>query len=101
MHPEITPVKQVSGVQQREAAMRRMIQIAEIMLAMGVGMGAVAGQDSRSKLPALVAIGNETAERLRRQAESLYGEQTQLRRAAQLHEREAAQRNPADPRLVE
>ena len=75
---------------------------AEFVIVVGLGLETAAAQQSAPPvLPAIEVSGNASADRLRAQAEALYGQPSQLRRAAVLHEREAAQRNPADPRLVE
>ena len=103
MQADIGRVKEVVKRQRVEEEMQKLVQIAELVIALGAGVSVTSAQaETRpARLPIIQVVGNETADRLRQQAVALYDKPTQLRRAALLHEREAAQRNPADPQLVE
>lgn len=81
---------------------RRMAMLSAVFFVVVVGGRAVVAQELRAK----AAAGepqqtNMRADQLKREAEALYEQPRRLHRAAELHEREAAQRTAADPRQVE
>ncbi|MGH7472020.1 MAG: hypothetical protein ACRENP_29055 [Longimicrobiales bacterium] len=61
---------------------------------------AVAAQELRARAAGNEPQTNMRAEQLKQQAERFYDQLPDLRRAAELHEREAAQRTADDPRQV-
>jgi hypothetical protein len=63
--------------------------------------GAVSAQSAHVKLPSVAVPPNEQADKLKREAMKFYEQVSTLRRAATMHEREAALRVEADPLKIE
>src|SRR5262245_14675070 len=79
--------------------MRRHIGMLIAVVGLTLAAGSVPAQEPRMSLAA--AETNTRAEHLRRSAQALYEQPARLRRAAELHEQEAAVRKDTDPQRVE
>jgi hypothetical protein len=82
-----------------------MISKTSSFMLVAVALGAVAPvsatQDYAMNSSLTIEKPNPKADRLKQQAEALYGQKSTMRRAASLHEKEAALRSDTDPRRVE
>jgi hypothetical protein len=79
--------------------MKRHIAMMVAVVGLTLAAESVAAQAASTSLAA--AETNKRAEQLRRSAQALYEQPTQLRRAAELHEQEAATRKDTDPQRVD
>jgi hypothetical protein len=72
------------------------------VLAIVVSSGGLSAQELiQAQLPGITVVVNPKADRLREAAEALYEKPNAYRRAAVLHEKEAAARTAVDPKLPE
>jgi hypothetical protein len=72
-----------------------------VAVALGAAAPVSATQDYAQESSVTIEKPNPKADRLKQQAEALYGQKSTMRRAASLHEKEAALRSDTDPRRVE
>jgi hypothetical protein len=89
-----------SDARQGEGTMKRTMGLVSAVFLLVTGVAGVSGQEVMALRTAQPPV-NVRAERLREAAEALYEQPHRFQRAAELHEREAAQRSSDDPRLVE
>ena len=80
--------------------LKRRVLAIELLLGLTLSGASVQAQVIRSAAAPVTELPNAVANDLRSRAEALYQNQSRLREAAQLHEKEAAVRSASDPEAV-
>ena len=96
-----TAVGAADCMDHRRENMRRHWALCGALVLVALSGGTLVAQDTRVRAVSVEPQTNMRAEQLRKEAEALYEQPRRLRRAAELHEREAAQRKDSDPRQAE